>query len=236
MSRGGRAAFWHGIGAILRNIGSSDKDNCLLEVTRYIHLNPAAAKIVGRPRDYRWSSYRDYCKGKGTGALQCGKALDYFPGPRSRQIAAYREFVEGKPTQGKLEGLPIVKQAFIGDEEFAEAAKRKAEKVSRNGEERAYPLKRIVQAVCKASGLAEDDIKRPGRSEGVQKARELLCYVARRRSDVGLRELTRFLGVKEMSTASHSVRRAERRMSQERNFHREVERVLKLLHHSSMQA
>jgi REP-associated tyrosine transposase len=213
-----------------------DKDSYLLEVSRYIHRNPMAAKLVERPRDYAWSSYRGYFKGKSMEGLRCEKVLDYFSGPRSRQLAAYREFVEGKLTQGKLEELPVLKQAFIGDEDFVEAAKRKAQKVSSDAEDGGYPLKRIVQAVCKASGLAEEQIGRPGRSEGVQKARELLCYVARRRSDVGLRELTRFLGVKEMSTASHSVRRAERRMSQERNFHREVERVLRLLRHSSMQA
>ena len=29
-------------------------------LSRYIHLNPVRARIVKRPRDYGWSSYRDY--------------------------------------------------------------------------------------------------------------------------------------------------------------------------------
>jgi len=213
-----------------------DKDPYLLEVTRYIHLNPVAAKIVERPGQYRWSSYRGYLNGKGMAGLKCEKVLEYFTGSRSRQLAGYREFVEARQVKGELERLPVIKQAFIGDEDFAEAARRKAENIPRGDEDGGYPLKLIAQAVCKASGLAQAEIQRPGRSGSVQQAREMLCYVARRRSDVGLRELTRFLGVKELSTASHGVRRAERRMSQEQDFRRKMERVLRFLRHSSMQA
>jgi putative transposase len=212
-----------------------DKDNYLLEVSRYIHLNPLAAGIVERAPDYRWSSYRDYLTEKGKGRVNCQRVLEYFSGPRRKQVAGYREFVESGVAKRKWEKLPVLKQAFIGDEDFVEEAKRKAVNVSKDAGEGFYPLKRIVQAICKASGLVEEEIKRPGRSEGVQRARELLCYIARRRSDVGLRELTRFLGVKELSTPSHGVRRAERRMSQDQDFRRELERVLKLLR-SSIQA
>src|SRR5918992_121208 len=38
-----------------------DKDNYLLQVSRYIHLNPSWSK---GPQDYRWSSYRGYVSEK----------------------------------------------------------------------------------------------------------------------------------------------------------------------------
>jgi REP element-mobilizing transposase RayT len=37
-----------------------DRDAYLLEVTRYVHLNPVRAGLVGRPEEYPWSSYRVY--------------------------------------------------------------------------------------------------------------------------------------------------------------------------------
>jgi REP element-mobilizing transposase RayT len=211
-----------------------DKDNYLLHVSRYIHLNAVEARIVERPGDYRWSSYRVYCKGTEMGAVKCQRVLEYFSGPRKRQLSGYRGFVEGELAEGKVESLPVLKQAFIGDEEFVEQARRKAAKVSDS--ERAYPLKRIVQAVCKVSGTGAEEIMRPGRSEAVRNAREMICYLARRHGEVGLQELTRFLGVKELSTGSHGVRRAERRLSKEADFRRQVEGILKALSHSSMQA
>lgn len=211
-----------------------DRDNYLLEVSRYIHLNPVAARIVERPQDYRWSSYAGYVRGKGISGLKYETVLDYFAGGRGRQLAQYREFVEGGlGGKQKWAELPVLKGAFVGDEDFMEEARKKA---IRPILERHYPLKRMVQVVCKVCGVAEEEVKRPMRTEGVQRARELLCYVSRRHSDVGLRELARFLGVKELSTPSHGVRRAEERAKNDENFRRQLDQVFKLLDHSPMQA
>lgn len=211
-----------------------DKDNYLLEVSRYIHLNPVAARIVERPQDYRWSSYGRYLRGKGISGLKYETVLGYFAGRRGRQVAQYREFVEGRLRgEQKWAEPPVLRGAFVGDEDFVEEARKKAIRSVLEGH---YPLKRIVGAVCKVSGVAEEEIRRPGRSEGVQRAREILCYVSRRHSDVGLRELARFLGVKELSTPSHGARRAEQRIKSDPSFRRQLERVFKLLGHSPMQA
>jgi len=35
-----------------------DKDNYLLELCRYVVLNPVRAKIVKDPKDWRWSAYQ----------------------------------------------------------------------------------------------------------------------------------------------------------------------------------
>jgi REP element-mobilizing transposase RayT len=37
-----------------------DRDSYLLELSRYIHLNPVRAGIVARPEDFPFSSYRAY--------------------------------------------------------------------------------------------------------------------------------------------------------------------------------
>lgn len=66
-----------------------DKDEYLLHLSRYIHLNPVAAGLVVRPEEWVFSSYRDYV-GLREGTLPVPDAiLSQFP---SRQ--AYREFVE----------------------------------------------------------------------------------------------------------------------------------------------
>ena len=63
----------------------------------------------------------------------------------------------------------------------------------------------------------------------------MLCYIARRYGEVGLQELARFLQVKELSTASHAVRRAEERLKEVSGFRRQADQVLKRLY-SSVQA
>jgi chromosomal replication initiation ATPase DnaA len=161
--------------------------------------------------------------------------LGYFAGGKRKQIAQYRGFVEGGlGGKEKCRELPVRSQAFIGDEEFEEAARKKVSKLP--VVERSYSFKRISAAVCKLTGVSENDVKHSGRSEEVQRARELLCYVARRHGAVSLAELSGFLGVKELSTPSHALRRAQRRLTDDRGFRRQLERVLGVLAHSSMQA
>jgi REP element-mobilizing transposase RayT len=41
-----------------------DKDSYLLELSRYLHLNPVRAKVVKEPGEYRWSSYGAYVQAK----------------------------------------------------------------------------------------------------------------------------------------------------------------------------
>ena len=96
-----------------------DKDNYLLQVSRYIHLNPLSAKIVERPQDFRWSSYGSYLKGKGLGGLKTDTVLAYFSGSRSRQIHQYRNYVEGDREEKTRNPAPeLIKQIFIGDEDL----------------------------------------------------------------------------------------------------------------------
>lgn len=68
----------------------------LLEVTRYVHLNPVRAQLCRRPGDYPWSSYRWYL---GQGAdlldlLHCGRILSFFGTTRAHQQQTYQHFVE----------------------------------------------------------------------------------------------------------------------------------------------
>ena len=67
-----------------------------LEVTRYIHLNPVRARLVGHAADYVWSSYRTY-GGYAPDPLHLinpASVLELFGGDAREQTARYRSFVE----------------------------------------------------------------------------------------------------------------------------------------------
>lgn len=51
-------------------------------------------------------------------------------------------------------------------------------------------------------------------------------YVTRKHGDISLRELAAFLGLKEWSTISHGVKRAEQRLKQDRSFNRKAKAVM----------
>ena len=74
-----------------------DRDEYLLHLSRYIHVNPVTAGLVERPEEWIFSSYRDTI-GLREGTLPVpDMILSQFP---SRQ--AYRAFVESYRDQDAL--------------------------------------------------------------------------------------------------------------------------------------
>lgn len=62
-------------------------DELLLHISRYIHLNPVVAEIVSNPKDYKWSSYKNYI-GNDKSFIEKMSVLSYFPSAK-----AYEQFV-----------------------------------------------------------------------------------------------------------------------------------------------
>lgn len=61
----------------------------LLELSRYIHLNPVRAKMVDNPKSYRWSSYRMFISKEDYRIINPEIVLDRFASKKR-----YKEFVE----------------------------------------------------------------------------------------------------------------------------------------------
>jgi hypothetical protein len=205
-----------------------DRDNYLLQVSRYIHLNPVSAKAADRPQDYRWSSYESYIRGKGIPGFKSEPVLEQLSGGKSLRLHQYREFVEGRRGERLRNVAPEVKQQiYVGDEEFVETVGRKAKTTATS--ERRYPLQRIIKSVSEVTGVEEAEMRNRQRGERVKASRELVCYVARRHGVVRMTELARFLQVKESSTPSHAIRRAEERLKGDPVFCRLLDRVVQKL-------
>lgn len=98
-----------------------DKDSYLLEVARYIVLNPVRARMVRSAREWPWSSYRATAgqQNKPTW-LNTEWLLAGFGRRKSKAIEAYKQFVsEGKGQPSPWEQLR--NQVFLGDDKFVKS-------------------------------------------------------------------------------------------------------------------
>jgi putative transposase len=96
------------------------KDSHLLEVCRYVVLNPVRTKMVENPEEYAWSSYRATA-GREAAApcLTIDWVLGQFNGKRSKAEAEYCKFVEwgiGKETIWR----EVKGQSILGEDDFVE--------------------------------------------------------------------------------------------------------------------
>jgi REP element-mobilizing transposase RayT len=96
-----------------------DKEEYLLEVCRYIVLNPVRAGMVEDPAHYKWSSYLDILnRRKAASFLDTSYVLSLFSQPGRNDADEYKTFVLagwGIDIWSNLHGSLI-----LGDEEFAQ--------------------------------------------------------------------------------------------------------------------
>lgn len=97
-----------------------EKESYLLELARYIVLNPVRAQMVRSAKDWPWSSYRASAGFKKTpNLLQVDWILSVFSSRKSIAIKRYREFV----SQGKNQPNPweqLRNQIYLGSDEFVD--------------------------------------------------------------------------------------------------------------------
>ena len=111
-----------------------DRDAYLLEVCRYVELNPVASRLVRKPQAWPWSSYRahvgqesapDWLDTDGLHGYVLGRpvrtAADRLRGARS-----YADLVASS-TRAPLWENALRQQIFLGDEEFVERMQALAE-------------------------------------------------------------------------------------------------------------
>ena len=70
-----------------------DKDSYLLELVRYIHLNPVRASLVDDPDEYEWSGHRSYLGKEHIPWLTCDAVLAQFGSTVKEGREQYARFV-----------------------------------------------------------------------------------------------------------------------------------------------
>ena len=221
------------------------EDSYLLELTRYVHLNPLRAKLVPDIRglgNYPYSGH-SVLMGRVTAEWQDTTILGLFGDKVSVARRRYSEFVKKGIAAGKRQdltggglvrsvgGWSAVKslrkagvfqkgdERILGDGEFVEKVLSQAEEAF----ERKYRLKakgididRIAERVADIMGMAVETVWTSGKQPKIVQARSLLCYWGT--GELGIRQawLSRKLGISQ-AAVSLSVSRG-RRIASENHY------------------
>ncbi len=163
-----------------------EEHDYLLNVARYVVLNPVRAKMVRDPQDYTWSSYRALIGlDKGFDWLTTNKILEQFCQNKKRARYEYQKFVmEGIGLPSPM--LDAEKGGILGTEQFIDAMRERVEaKVSESEIDIVIPQRMVGRPTLKQ--LFEDikDVKE--RNATITLALNILHYSG---SEVG-----KFLGL-----------------------------------------
>lgn len=212
-----------------------DKDSYLLELTRYLHLNPVRAKVVKEPGEYKWSSYGAYVgKRQGQPWLDSAEVLEQFSENVNEARRLYRRFVlEGIGQGHKDEYYEVLEGRFLGDKDFAEEVKARAEGLG-------YVRMKIrpevlLAAACAVLGRRRGEVIGAAKDRERVRAREVVCYVGRNCTELSVTALAHTLGV-DPTCISRSVARIESRLGSERELKKVVNEIVSALENNKYQA
>lgn len=162
-----------------------EKDSYLLELIRYIHLNPVRAGLVDSPRDWRWSSHRTYMGDNEYPMLSVEPMLEMFGKRRSSARRAFEKFVYdgiGNTPPEILEEFEREKDGnVLGSGSFHQKARRAAALPKRRHVDLPQTRRRIddlLQEVARKHGIASSAISGASQSSQISEARVDFFFAA----------------------------------------------------------
>lgn len=159
-----------------------DKESYLLELTRYIHLNPVRAKIAKKPETYSWSSYRAYLGREAGKALETGLVLGMLDKREARARRLYERFVlDALGTGSRPEFYSATEQLFLGDNDFVEDSKRRYRAIAKiqSSPSQNVTMQEVLEATCQITGIAVPVLVGRTEGEAEKRAREIAVNIAR---------------------------------------------------------
>ena len=231
----------HRIGHLFQNRYKSilcQEEPYLLELIRYIHLNPIRAKIVKDMKglgSYRFSGHSTLMGKNKNDWQNASWALKLFDRRVSTARRRYRAFVQKGIDQGRrddLTGGGLIRsiggwaavialrrsdqfqkfdERILGDGDFVEKVLSSAQEQMEKRYDlvsKGYDIDKIASKVSDLLELDPSDIWAPGKERKRVKARSLLCYWAVRELGMSMVKLSRRCNLS-LAGVSLSVKRGE---------------------------
>ena len=214
------------------------EEEYLLELVRYIHLNPVRAGIAKDMDEldrYPWSGHAVLLGQQERSWQDTEEILARFSARKRDAVTRYRQFVmDGigmghreeliggglRRSAGGWEGLRQLKQAgeywrgderILGDGGFVDSVLSLAEEALTRREtlrREGWDLTRLVSEVCKLLSVAPDDIQKKGRANNLSYAKGVICYLGYSRLGLTGKELARYFSISQPSV-SQAIQRGE---------------------------
>jgi len=199
-----------------------DKDEYLLALVRYIHLNPVRSKLVERPEQYKYSGHCVFLKGKPTNVVDPTFVLKVMGGRKS-----YERFVLDGLREGHKEAYYELRdQQILGADEFARELKKETRGTYEAQEKK--PIGKVIELVAQRMRVDPQVLRGPDRSWQVSKKRTLLVYVLIRRLGFGVGEVADYLR-RDPTTLTTLVSRLSNRTQREQALREEIESLARIV-------
>ena len=200
-----------------------DAESYLLELVRYIHLNPVRAKLVKRPEDYNWSGHNSYIGKKRDSWLTDEWVLGQFSEHGGKAIERYKDFIaEGIGEEYRREfHYGSEGGRILGEYRFIDEVLKEVEEKEYTG----IKIDRTIDVVCMRYEVEEIELRSKSRLRKLTEMRKLVGYIVLEYSDESLTNLSRRLN-RDATTMSRELNEYRERVKMDRKVMGELNAVL----------
>ena len=213
-----------------------DKDSYLLELSRYLHLNPVRANMTQLPEDYRYSSYGSYTTASVDKLVTTTTILEMLAPKPDVARKKYKSFVEGALDEGIESPLKKVYGGIIlGRADFIKEALGKIdgerlekEETSNRRSLRASLLpEEVVSTTCAHYGLLPEEIASAGRND----VRKKCLYLLKKHTSAANREIGELLGGIGAATVAKAYQRFAKELADDALLKKELSELQRKMSH-----
>ncbi len=208
-----------------------ERDSYLMELSRYIHLNPVKAKMVAAPEDYPYSSYSSYISKNGESIVNSDLILGMLSENKIKVKKKYLDFVNAgidqdleNPLKKAYAGLILGGSTFIKevlkkikqtDLEMEGIIARRALQGLDNGDE-------IIEQICKLLRVRKNDI-----IQSKDKThRDLAIYVLKKYTAMTNKEIGQILNGLSSVIVTKAHQRFSIKLKGDKKLNKKTQRIL----------
>jgi putative transposase len=210
-----------------------DVDRYLLELSRYLHLNPVRAGLVKRPEEYGYSSYRSYITRGKEEMVHRDRIWGMISGDGKRGVQRYRRFVEeglGKDLESPLKR--VYGGVILGRDRFIRDILRKMEGKDIQRQDISYRrqlgmsrgVEEILDTICSYFKVTRDIIK-----EDRRVFRNIAIYFIKKYTGLTNREIGSFFGGISYSGITRVYQRFGEKVLEHRDLKKQIEEIGNIL-------
>ena len=167
-----------------------DRNRYLLELVRYIHLNPGRLRKPIDPWKYRWSSHGAYLGKKIAVRVKTEAVLGQLGRSLGQARRAYVRFLEEGLGEGHEEKYyQAIDQRFLGDEAFVERVAQWTKQKAIKPRGPKVSFERLLETIIGEYGVTKEELTGPGRHRDWVEGRKVLVYAAREWGKITTQEL-----------------------------------------------
>jgi len=204
-----------------------ERDRYLLELSRYIHLNPVRAGLVKRPKDYPYSSYRGFIRVEGRNFVSCDLIWEMISREKGEASRKYKDFVEGGMRKSPSSPLKdIYGGAILGSKRFIREALgrlkdeilQKKEVSHRKELKASYGYENVIRGICEHLNMTRDEVMR---KQGGN--RKMVIYLIKRFTGMTNLQIGELLGGITYSAVAKAYERFCLKLARDSSLTKELE-------------